>query len=160
MPPARAQAVLRQAAATVPGVCVEPPPVAQVYQFADSAVVYEVKVWIEDHAAKNRIMSDVRSHCWYAVRRAGMEIPYPTITLNQPGPRDIAAEARAAASTALRSHSIFSFLSQEQVENLVRHSTVALFAPAELLVVQGESGASMFSGPRPGRSEGQARWGG
>ncbi len=144
VPPARAQAVLRQAAATVPGVCSEPPPQVQVNQFADSAVVYEVKFWIEDHAVKSRIMSEVRSHCWYAVRRAGMEIPFPTITLNQPGPRDIAAEARAAASAALRGHSIFSFLSIEQVENLVRHSIVSLFAAAEPLVRQGDDGNSMF----------------
>jgi len=144
VPPARAQAVLSQAASTVPGVCPEPPPQVQVSQFADSAVVYEVKFWIEDHARKSRIMSEVRSHCWYAVRRAGMEIPFPTITLNQPGPRDIAAEARAAASAALHSHSIFSFLSAEQVENLVRHSTVSLFAPAERLVEQGAAGTSMF----------------
>jgi small-conductance mechanosensitive channel/CRP-like cAMP-binding protein len=144
VPPARAQAVLRQAAGTVPGVCPEPPPQVQVNQFADSAVVYEVKFWIDDHAIKSRIMSEVRSHCWYAVRRAGMEIPFPTITLNQPGPRDMAAEARAAASAALRSHSIFSFLSVEQVENLVRHSTVALFASGERLVEQGAEGTSMF----------------
>jgi CRP-like cAMP-binding protein len=49
-----------------------------------------------------------------------------------------------AASSALRSHAIFSFLSIEQVDSLVRHSTVELFAPAEPLVEQGAAGGSMF----------------
>ena len=144
VPPARAQAVLRQAAATVPGVNVEPPVEIYVKEFAASSVNYEIKFWVEDHRLMNRVTSDVLSHCWYAVRRAGMEIPFPTITLHQPGPRDPAAEARAAAAAALRAHSIFSFLSSAQVDDLVQHSSVVLFAPAEPLVEQGEVGTSMF----------------
>jgi small-conductance mechanosensitive channel len=144
VPPARAQAVLRHAASTVPGVCPEPPPEVYVKEFAASSVNYEIKFWVDDHRLMNRVTSEVLSHCWYAVRRAGMEIPFPTITLHQPGPRDPAAEARAAAAAALRAHSIFSFLSIAQVDDLVQHSSVVLFAPAEPLVEQGNHGASMF----------------
>ncbi|HTB64561.1 MAG TPA: mechanosensitive ion channel family protein [Opitutales bacterium] len=144
VPPARAQAVLRHAASTVPGVLVEPPVDVYVKEFAASSVNYEIKFWIDDHQTMNRTTSEVMSHCWYAVRRAGMEIPFPTITLHQPGPRDPAAEARAAAAAALRAHSIFSFLSVAQVDDLVQHSAVVLFAPAEPLVEQGDEGSSMF----------------
>ncbi len=144
VPPARALIVLRHAAITVPGVCPEPPPEVYIKEFAASSVNYEIKFWVEDHRLMNRVTSEVLSHCWYAVRRAGMEIPFPTITLHQPGPRDPAAEARAAAAAALRAHSIFSFLSTAQVDDLVQHSSVVLFAPAEPLVEQGEHGASMF----------------
>jgi small-conductance mechanosensitive channel len=144
VPPARAQAVLRHAAETVPGVCAKPPPRVLLKQFADSSVLYEIKFHINNIKARSHIMSEVRSHCWYAVRRAGMEIPYPTITLNQPVPEDTAADARIAASAALRSHAIFSFLSVEQIDNLVKHSSVELFALAEPLVEQGAAGNSMF----------------
>ena len=144
VPPARAQAVLRQAASTVPDVCADPAVDVYVKEFAASSVNYEIKFWIEDHRLMNRVTSDVLSHCWYAVRRAGMEIPFPTITLHQPGPRDPAAEARAAAAAALRAHSIFSFLSAAQIDDLVQHSTVVLFAPAEPLIQQGDQGTSMF----------------
>jgi small-conductance mechanosensitive channel/CRP-like cAMP-binding protein len=144
VPPARAQAVLRQAASTVPGVCAEPPTEVYVKEFAASSVNYEIKFWVDDHRLMNRLTSEVLSHCWYAVRRAGMEIPFPTITLHQPGPRDPAAEARAAAAAALRAHSIFSFLSAAQIDDLVQHSSVVLFAPTEPMVQQGDQGASMF----------------
>jgi hypothetical protein len=144
VPPARAQAVLRAAAGSVPGVCAKPAPQVNVSNFADSAVTYEVKFWIEDHGQKTRIMSDVRSHSWYAVRRAGMEIPYPTVTLQRPTPRDPAGEARVAAAAALRGNAIFSFLTPAQVEELVQHSPVVLFAQAEPLIEQGTDGTSMF----------------
>lgn len=144
VPPARAQAVLQAAAASVPGVCALPKPQINVHNFADSSVVYEVKFWIVDHGQKTRLMSEVRSHCWYAVRRAGMEIPYPTITLNRPAPRDAAGEARAAAAGALRSNAIFSFLTEAQVTELVQQSPVVLFAQAEPLIEQGDEGSSMF----------------
>jgi small-conductance mechanosensitive channel/CRP-like cAMP-binding protein len=144
VPPAQALAVLKAAAASVPGVCAEPAPSVCVNAFADSAVVYEVKFWITDHAIKSRVLSDVRAHCWYAVRRAGMEIPFPTVTLLQPGPRDTSGAARAAAAAALRKHEIFSFLSEAQVNELLEHSPVELYAPDELLVEQGSAGSSMF----------------
>ncbi|HVU36958.1 MAG TPA: mechanosensitive ion channel family protein [Opitutales bacterium] len=144
VPPARAQGVLRAAAASVPGVCTQPPPQINVLNFADSAITYEVKFWIQDHGQKSRLMSDVRSHCWYAVRRADMEIPFPIVTLYRATPRDTAGEARAAAATALRRSAIFNVLTPEQVNELVCHSPVVLFAQAEPLIEQGAEGGSMF----------------
>jgi len=115
-----------------------------VKDLADSAIVYEIKVWIEDHSLFTRVLSDVRAHAWYAVRRAGMEIPYPQITVHHAVPSGEAAAARAAAVAALRAHKIFGFLSSAQTEALVRESTVTLFAAAEPVIEQGAPGASMF----------------
>ncbi len=144
VPPARVQTALKQAAATVPGVCAEPAPQVAVLEFAASAITYEVKFWVEDHGLRTRIMSEVRSHCWYAARRAGMEIPYPIVTLHRPAARDAAGAARATAGAALRGHAIFSFLPAAQVEELLRYSKVALYAEGERLVEQGAEGGSMF----------------
>jgi CRP-like cAMP-binding protein len=144
VPPARAEAVLTQAAATVPGVCAEPPPQVYVKEFAASAVTYEIKFWIQDHSQYNRITGDVLSHCWYAARRAGMEIPFPIVTLHRPEPRDAAGEARKIAAAALRAHSVFNFLPAAQIDELVELSPVVLFAAGEYLVEQGAEGNSMF----------------
>lgn len=144
VPPERAQQVLREAAATVPGVCVDPPPVVYVKDLADSAVVYEIKVWIDDHGLMSRVLSGVRSHCWYAVRRAGMEIPYPQLVVHRPAAGDGGAAARAVAATALGGHPIFGFLEREQLDALVRESPLRLYAAHESVVSQGEAGGSMF----------------
>jgi CRP-like cAMP-binding protein len=145
VPPARAQAVLKEAAASVPGVCAEPAPVVYVKDFADSAVVYEIKVWIDDHALTSRVLSDVRSHAWYAVTRAGMEIPYPQLTIHRARPVDGAFAARRAATAALQAHPIFGFLPPDQLESVVNESRVQLFAPSERLIEQGAQGASLFA---------------
>lgn len=145
VPPARAQDVLKEAAATVPGVCAEPGPVVYVKDFADSAVVYEIKVWIDDHAITARVLSDVRSHCWYAVNRAGFEIPYPQLTLHRAQKVDGASAARRAATAALQAHPIFGFLATEQLEAVVKESRVLLFAPSERIIEQGAAGASLFA---------------
>lgn len=144
VPPARAQAVLKEAAASVSGVCEEPAPVVYVKDFADSAVVYEIKVWIDDHALTSRVLSDVRSHAWYAVNRAGMEIPYPQLTLHRPRPVEGAVAGRRAAAAALQAHPIFGFLAPEQLESVVNESRVQFFAPSERLIEQGAPGASLF----------------
>ncbi|MEZ5276343.1 MAG: mechanosensitive ion channel family protein [Opitutaceae bacterium] len=144
VPPQRAQDVLREAATSVKGVCADPAPCVFVKNFADSSIDYEVKVWIDDHGPFNRIMSDVRAHCWYAVQRAGMEIPFPIVTLHRPKPPGTEDKARAAASAALRGHSIFGFLAPEDIAEIVRNSPLVLFASGEHLIEQGEVGESML----------------
>ena len=144
VPPAKAMEVLREAAASVPGVLRERPPVVYLKDFADSAVVYEIKVWIRDHAQMSVVLSDVRSHCWYAAKRAGMEMPYPQTVIHQAKPADTGAETRRAAAGMLRAHRIFSCLTAEQCEALVQASPVVKFAKHEHLLVQGASGESMF----------------
>jgi small-conductance mechanosensitive channel/CRP-like cAMP-binding protein len=144
VPPAQAIEVLRAAAASVPGVVVERPPVVYLKDFADSAIVYEIKLWIREHSQMSRILSDVRSHCWYAVRRAGMEIPYPQRVVHHAVAPDTGAAARQAAAVTLRAHKIFGCLSAEQCEALVQASPVVKFANHEHLLEQGAPGSSMF----------------
>jgi small-conductance mechanosensitive channel/CRP-like cAMP-binding protein len=144
VPPERAAEILRQAAATVSGVCEEPPPRALVKEFADSSIVYEIKFWIDDHAQHARVASDVRTHCWYALRRAGLELPFPTLTLRRPAPAGDGALATATAATTLRGHELFGILSEEQVAALIAGSRLALFAPGEHLVDQDAPGSSMY----------------
>ncbi|MFT3830263.1 MAG: mechanosensitive ion channel family protein [Opitutaceae bacterium] len=143
-PPARVMEVLREAAASVPGIVVERPPVVYLKEFADSAIVYEIKVWIRDHAAISRVLSDLRSHCWYATRRAGIEMPYPQAVVHQAPKVDTSSAAREAAATMLRAHKIFGCLTPEQCAAIVQASPVMKFAGEEQIIRQGAAGDSMF----------------
>jgi small-conductance mechanosensitive channel len=89
-PPYRVRRVLADCTAGIPGTVDKPSVDVFVLSFEDSAVIYELRVWIDDVANAPRIASDVRSHAWEALRKAGMAIPYPTRTLHlapRPGPR-------------------------------------------------------------------------
>ena len=143
-PPAKAIEVLRAAAASVPGVLPDRLPVVYLKNFADSAVEYEIAVRIADHAIMNRVLSDVRSHCWYAVKRAGIEMPYPQMVLHRASRADTSATTRAAAAGMLRAHKIFGCLTVEQCEALVQASPVMQFANQEHVLKQGAAGDSMF----------------
>lgn len=144
IPPAQAQKVLQAAAASVPGVCQDPVPVVYLKEFADSAIIYEINVWIEDHALMDPVMSDVRVHCWYAAKRAGFDIPYPQMTLHQAQPSKPDVTVATTASAALRSHPVFKVLSETQIADLLAVGETLLFASTEPIVTQGETGASMF----------------
>ncbi|HZT78204.1 MAG TPA: mechanosensitive ion channel family protein [Vicinamibacterales bacterium] len=144
VPPARAQAVLKAAAASVDGVCAEPAPSVHVKEFGPDAIVYEIKVWIEDHAVASRVLSDVRSHCWYAAHRAGLDAPFATIALRRAATSADAERARAVAAHALAAHPIFGFLGADRIDALVAESLVARFSPGEHVVEQDAPGESMF----------------
>jgi hypothetical protein len=91
-PPYRARRALMEAAAGVAGVLDKPTPEVYLVAFSDSAVTYELRVWIDDVAQGPRIASDLRQRIWEELQREGLTIPYPTLTLEIP-PR---ARRRAA----------------------------------------------------------------
>jgi small-conductance mechanosensitive channel len=96
-PPYRARRVLLESVHGIPGILDKPTPEVYVLSFDDSAVLYELRVWIEDVAQSTRIASDLRARVWEELQRAGMVIPYPTRTVElAPRPRP----ARSAAGAA------------------------------------------------------------
>lgn len=121
-PPARVQQLLKEAAASVAGVCADRAPDVFVKEFADSAIVYEIRVWIDDHSLMSRVLSDVRSHCWYAVRRAGIEIPYPQLTIHRADPTNADGATRRRAAQALQGHPLLGSLAPEHIAELVQGS--------------------------------------
>lgn len=80
-PPYRARRALLECPPGIAGVLDKPTPEVYVASFDDSAVLYELRVWIEDVAQSNRIASDLRARIWEELTRAGIAIPYPTRTV-------------------------------------------------------------------------------
>ena len=92
--PGEVRRVLLAGIRGVPGVSEEPAPDCGPVEFGDSAVVYALRYWIRDFAHDATIDEEVHARIWYAARRAGLEIPPPTLSLSTPGSE---AKARAAA---------------------------------------------------------------
>jgi small-conductance mechanosensitive channel len=81
-PPYRVRRTLLEAAHAVRGVLENPAPEIFLLDFADSAILYEVRTFIEDVAQAPRIHSDLRYRIWEELRREGIEIPYPMRTIH------------------------------------------------------------------------------
>lgn len=80
-PPYRVRQVLLDCAAAIPGVLDKPAPDVYVLSFEASAILYELRIWVEDVAQAPRIASDVRARVWEEFHREGIVIPYPIQTL-------------------------------------------------------------------------------
>jgi CRP-like cAMP-binding protein len=145
--PNEVKTVLLNAAANTPGLSSRQAPRVRLLQFADSAIVYEIKFWIENAAARDDILSDVKSNAWYALRRARMNIPFPIrdVVLHRAAPADAGERRRRAlASRALREADLFKALSDAQINELTEQGLVLRFGQAETIIRRGQPGDSFF----------------
>src|SRR5947208_9310203 len=111
-PPNRVKDALFRAASTAEGVLPEPKVKVYLVDFADSAVIYEIKFYMGNHARINEINDAVRINVRYELKRQRITIPFPIRTLH--------VERRAArptqkdqeeARTILRDEPLFECLS-------------------------------------------------
>ena len=144
-PPNRVKDALFRAASTAEGVLPEPKVRVFLVDFGDSAMIYEIKFYMGNHARINEINDTVRTNVWYELKRQGITIPFPIRTLQ--------VERKAAASipeeyqearAILRSEALFECLSDEQIESLVQQSQVSHFGRGERVIREGAEGDSMF----------------
>ena len=96
-PPYRARRALLDCTAGVAGILDKPTAEVYLLSFDDSALLYELRVWIDDVAQAPRIASDLRMRIWEELQRAGIAIPYPTRTVEL-APRERPARLETPAA--------------------------------------------------------------
>ncbi len=148
-PPAEVKTVLESALAAVPGISANPPVEALVSRFADSAVEYDLRFWTGDLASVAAVRDAALSRAWYALRRAGLEIPFPQreVALHQVSENrddERLEKGRAESYDVLRRVETFRPLTDEQVAGLARHARLERYTAGEALVRQGDAGRSLF----------------
>ena len=144
-PPNKVKQVLLDAAIGSLGVLPHPPPKIFLVDFADSAMTYEIKYWIENHAAYNEINDALRTGVWYALGRAGIAIPPPIRTVQIERKRAAAVFRLPDETRALiRKKPFFKYLTDEQIGKIAGAGVFSLFGRGERIVEQGAVGSSMF----------------
>jgi len=143
--PNRVKDALFRAASSANGVLAEPKVKIFLVDFADFAVIYEIKFYMGNHARINEINDAVRTNVWYELKRQGITIPFPIRTLQ--------IERRAAwpvhedhdeARAILREEPLFECLSDDQIDNLVKEARLNCFGRGENVIKEGAEGDSMF----------------
>ncbi|HEX7184865.1 MAG TPA: mechanosensitive ion channel domain-containing protein [Thermoanaerobaculia bacterium] len=84
VPPYRVRRALLEAVPGVQGILDKPSPDIFVLSFDENAILYELRVWIEDMVQAHRIASDLRGRIWEEFKKAGITIPYPIRTIELP----------------------------------------------------------------------------
>jgi len=143
-PPNKVRQVLINAALNSGGVLAAPPPKIFLVDFADSSITYEVKFWIENHAAYNEISDGLRTSIWYALQRNGIAIPSPIRTVQIERKRDTTFRLPEETRAVMRNKPFFKCLTDEQLQKIVGPARVSLFGKGERIVEQGAEGSSMF----------------
>src|SRR5881409_2710283 len=92
-PPNLVKDALIRAASTAKGVLSEPKVRVFLVDFADFAVIYEIKFYMGNHAAINEVNDAIRTNVWYELKRQQITIPFPIRTLHlERRPRDLGSE--------------------------------------------------------------------
>lgn len=144
VPPNRVKDALHRAASHADGVLPEPPTRVYVMDFADSAVIYEIKFSMGNHRAYNEVCDAIRTNIWYEFRRQQITIPFPIRTLHlQRGPKRI-TDGRAEARAILRGEALFDCMTEEQLAHLLEKSHIHRYGRGERLIEEGAEGDSMF----------------
>lgn len=143
--PNRVKDALFRAASTADGVLAEPKVKVFLVDFADFAVIYEIKFYMENHSRINEINDAIRTNIWYELKRQGITIPFPirTLQLERRAARPV-QEDYDEARTVLRDEPLFECLSDAQIDNLVKDARLNYFGRGENLIKEGAEGDSMF----------------
>src|SRR6266480_378632 len=144
-PPNLVKDTLFRAASTADGVLTQPKVKIFLVDFADFAVMYEIKFYMGNHSRINEINDAVRTNVWYELKRQGITIPFPIRTLQME--RNAASpvhEDQDEARLMLRDEALFGCLSDAQIDSLVQQSRVSHFGRGERVIREGAEGDSMF----------------
>jgi small-conductance mechanosensitive channel/CRP-like cAMP-binding protein len=122
-----------------------PPPDVVLADFGASAIVYRARFWIDDFATDGLARDAVRTGIYYEFRRRGIEIPWPIQVeyARQEKPADT-PERRQHFKRAIASVPVLAGLPDEAHGELAAEAEERLFADGEVVVREGDSGASMF----------------
>lgn len=144
VPPNRVKDALHRAAIRAEGVLPDPPVKVFVMDFADSAVIYEIKFSMGNHRAYNDVCDAIRTNIWYEFKRQQITIPFPIRTLHlQRGPKRI-SDGRSEARAILRAEALFDCMNDEQLETVLQNSEIHRYGRGERLIQEGDPGNSMF----------------
>jgi small-conductance mechanosensitive channel len=136
--PDRVGAAILKALEPMPEIRRDPPPEVQLADFADFALNYVIKFWIDDYARHNVIASEVRRRIWYAFRRQGIEIPFPKrdVYMKQERSAEIPREALAEA---LRSNDVLREIEAAKFQELLADAGCKIFGSGETIIREGDA---------------------
>lgn len=143
--PNRVKDALYHAAFNADGVLREPPPKIYLADFGESAVVYEIKFFMSNHARISEVSDAIRTNVWYELKRQHIVIAFPTRTLHvERRTRGPTHEATDQARAILRREPLFECLADEELERLLEQASVNHFGRGERVIEEGAEGDSMF----------------
>lgn len=141
--PHEVKQVLERVAADTPGVVDDPPPRILTSEFADSAIVYECRLWTREAWRSSDVTDRFLTSAHAALARAGMEIPFPQRTLHVAPRRRQGSDVERCREACERCD-LFSGLPEDVLAGLGVGSRLLVFAPGEAVVREDEASRALY----------------
>jgi len=134
-------AAVRQAKYVLP----VPAPDVIVKDFADSAILYRTRFWVDDFSKDDLAQDAVRTRIYYEFRRRNIEIPWPIqIQYDRVEPPMDSPERRDRFAKQVAGVPVLARLPEDAHRALAADARELLFADSEVIVREGDAGASLF----------------
>jgi small-conductance mechanosensitive channel/CRP-like cAMP-binding protein len=149
-PPNEVQQVVLEALHGLPNVKAEgPAPDCILYRMEQDHAHYAVRYRLLDLRHDDGTDSEVRKRIWYALRRHGIEIPYPSrnifmTELNSEREQGKWERERTRRLESLRKVDLFAPLDDQQRDLLAARLTVEVYGAGEVIIGQGQPGDSLY----------------
>jgi small-conductance mechanosensitive channel/CRP-like cAMP-binding protein len=148
-PPGEVRDTIVGAVRSLPFVRAEPAPDCVLQEFVENTASYACRYWMDDVQRDDVNDSAVRSAIWYALQRAGMEIPVPsrnvtTTENNEDRLQRKQDEDYAERIDALSRVDVFRALDGGRIDRLSRRLRHVVFGPGEVILRQGDPGDSLY----------------
>lgn len=143
-PPNTVKDALQHAALNADGVLPSPKPAVFLIEYGESAIIYEIRIWIDNESRYNPICDAVRTNIWYEAQRAGLRIPFPIRTVQIERPKTDNRTALEVARTSIRRQPFLQLLPQEHLDQLLADARLLRFGRGERIIEEGKEGRSMF----------------
>jgi small-conductance mechanosensitive channel len=149
LPPAEAHRIFLDALPGTEGLLESPAPDCQTIAFTDRGVEYRVRFWMTEFDRREPIDSSVRDRLWYALHRAGHEIPG---AMRKVFVHETTSEARAEreADAVLQRERVLAAidflapLDEAALRRVAESSRRRHFAPGEVVIREGDPGTELF----------------
>src|SRR5438105_1040207 len=147
--PARCKAVLREAVASCSLVLKDPPARVLLSGFEANGALYKVRFFGESYPQQRATLDQVYEAIWYALRRAGIDQPYPQQTVSfRERASEVEARRRrensAEADDLLSRIDFIGALRAEDRKVLAERVRYLEYGPGQSVVRQGESGDTFY----------------
>jgi small-conductance mechanosensitive channel/CRP-like cAMP-binding protein len=147
--PARAKSVLLEAVQSAKNVLSQPPPRVLLHEFTRDGATYRISFHTQSYLVRRLALDEVQEAIWYALRRAGIDMPYPQTTLSF---RERAAEAderrrkehQAEAEDLFGRVDFVQAMSDEARHVLTERAKFVEYGPGQAIVRQGEQGETLY----------------
>ena len=151
MPPDRAKAIMQKISDNHPLVLRSPASIIRISSFEESCINYEWVNWQKDYGQSRNLGGDLQEQLWYALQREGFSFPFSVrdvrITKNIQQPNTYTSNKDSLLQTIeylLKNNQLFSILSEEQLQKVIKMSSFCSYGPGEIIVNENETGDSLF----------------